>query len=127
MIMLIQGIGHSIYPPPEDISSGDTQAILKYIETAPTMALAIIPLGYLIGIFAAELIACRWTYGNNLSIIIVGVLLLAAIVLTLVEVPHPTWMAVSNVLGGVIPLGVSLYLAPRCRKTANGEPDNPTA
>jgi hypothetical protein len=115
LIMLVQGIGHKMYPPPEGLNSDDTEAIQAYLSSAPLMALLMVPISYFIGGLGAELVTCRWTKGNNTSILIVGLLLLIATIMTLFDFPHPTWMVLVNILATLLPLGTALYLAPRCR------------
>ena len=115
LIMLVQGIGHQIFKPPPGVSSGDPAAIKEYIETAPFMALVMVPLSYLVGGIGAALCACRFSKGDNSTIAITGVILLALTIMTLADIAHPTWMAIANVLGSVLPIALGLYLAPRCR------------
>jgi hypothetical protein len=115
LIMLIQGIGHKIYPSPEGLDLRDTLAIKAYMAEAPIMALLMVPISYLVGGLGAELIASIWTKGDKLAVIIVGGILLAATIYTLFLLPNPIWLAAVNVISSALPILVGLYLAPQFR------------
>jgi hypothetical protein len=115
LITLVQGIGHAIFPLPEGLDFKNKDGLREYVSDAAMMELLMVPISYFVGGMAAQLVACRWTKGDRLSLLIVGLLLLTAAIITLSNFPNPTWLAVCNVAGSVIPIAVGLYLAPRCK------------
>ena len=50
-VMLIQWVSHSVFPPPADLNSEDSEAIAAYMAAAPVPALLIVLFGYMMATF----------------------------------------------------------------------------
>jgi len=100
LVMLIEMLGHSVYPPPPGLSVDDMDAIRAYIETAPVGALLFPALAYIVASFCGTLLACY--IGTAKPIIygtVVGGLMLVATVANLIMIPHPLWFSATAVIG----------------------------
>ena len=95
----IEMVGHVIYPPPGTLDMHNPEAMQKYMETAPTGALMGVMIAWVLGAFVgggvAALIAacCRCTHAA-----IIGVIVLAMAVVTMMMFPHPDWMKIAGLL-----------------------------
>jgi len=52
----IEGLGHEMYPPPEGVDMTVKENAKRYVETAPPLALLMIPIAWIAGTFIASLI-----------------------------------------------------------------------
>lgn len=53
----IEGLGHEMYPPPEGVDMTVRENAKTYVETAPPLALLMIPIAWLAGAFIASFIS----------------------------------------------------------------------
>lgn len=117
-IMLIETLGHSLYPPPA-LDYSDTEALRAYVEGLPIGAKLIVLSAWLAGtidgVFVAGLIN-RARYG--LCAAVIGALVLAATLANLAMIPHPLWMAASGILGIPLCAWIMARLLPHLLKTA---------
>lgn len=117
-IMLIETLGHSLYPPPT-LDYSDTEALRAYVEGLPIGAKLIVLSAWLAGtvdgVFVAGLIN-RARYG--LCAAVIGALVLAATLANLAMIPHPLWMAAAGVLGIPLCAWITARLLPHLLKTA---------
>ena len=110
MIMLIEKLGHFIYPPPPDLDFSNPEAIRPYMATLPFLALMFPMLAWITGTFAGSLVACSIATARPMAFaIIVGGLVFAGTVSNLIVIPHPLWFSVLSLLGIV----ASAWLAMR--------------
>lgn len=82
-----------LYPLPEGVSFGDTEAMAAHMKTLPVIALLIVMLAHLGQAFVGGLIAA--IIGKNSSMLvamIVGVLSLMAGLFNMESMSPPTWM-----------------------------------
>ena len=61
VVSILQMVSHEIFPPPEGMDKEDKEAIKRFIAEAPTKALIMIPLGWVLGSFAGALV------GSNIN------------------------------------------------------------
>ena len=94
LIIVVQMIGHALYPLPPGIDFGDPAAVAIMMFEVPAGALHFVILSYVIGAFGG------------------GALVLVGTVLNLFAIPHPTWFAVSAIVGIVATVLVTGRLAP---------------
>ena len=100
LIMLIEKLGHFIYPPPADLDFSDLEAIRPYIATLPFLALLFPMIAWVVATFAGTLVASKiGTAKPKLFGAIVGGLVLAATIANLVMIPHPVWFSVLSLIG----------------------------
>jgi hypothetical protein len=115
LIMLIEKLGHFIYPPPPDLDFSNPEAIRPYMATLPFLALMFLALmfpmlAWITGTFAGSLVACSIATARPMAFaIIVGGLVFAGTVSNLIVIPHPLWFSVLSLLGIV----ASAWLAMR--------------
>lgn len=105
MIAIADGIAGAIYPLPAGMDPNDRAAMTAAIGRLPASAFAIVLLGWAIGSLVGGLVAAKIS-GRINQATIVGVILLAAGVLNLALVPHPTWMWP----GGIVAFAGGAYL-----------------
>jgi hypothetical protein len=114
LIMLIEKLGHFIYPPPPDLDFSDPEAIRPYIATLPFLALMFPMLAWITGTFAGSLVACCIGTARPLAFaIIVGGLVFARTVSNLILVPHALWFSVLSLLGVVASAWLAMRLVTR--------------
>jgi len=104
-IFVVEAIGHLLYPPPVGADMKAPDAVAAYIATAPLMALAFPPIGWLLGAavggWAARHITRRHWAGW-----VVALVVLAGGIINLFLIPAPLWMQIAAIaaplLGGLI-------------------------
>lgn len=106
VIFLVERVGHSVYPPPDNIATMDIESIKAYIETSPIGALLFVALSQALGSFAAGIATTLAFKGKakNLSIISGSVLMFFGF-LNLFFIPHPAWFWVAS-LSVYIPFAI---------------------
>lgn len=88
----------ALHPPPVGFDLTDMAQVKAHAAAAPTVALMVVLLGWLLGPFAGGLVASRIAARSRKQYawIIAGVLL-AATLANLLAIPHPIWMGKSVV------------------------------
>ena len=99
LVMLIEKIGHLIYPPPADLDYTDPEAIKPYIATLPFIALLFPMIAWVVGTFAGTIVASKIGTANSLLFAgVVGGLVLAATITNLIMIPHPMWFSIVSLI-----------------------------
>ena len=97
VVVVVEAIGHAVYPPPSDIKLGDSEALQAIIAKLPVGAIAFVlvawGLGSLAGGFIAATIAGR---AQATHALIVGGIQMAFGILTMVIIPHPLWFVIAS-------------------------------
>ena len=105
---VLQTLGHQLYPPPSGIDPSDTAALKAAMASAPTEALFLVLVSYLIGTFCGAGVAGWSGHGDRVAVIGSTLLLLTAGLLNLMMVPHPVWFTVlcplAFIAGGILAL-----------------------
>lgn len=132
-VVLVETVGYSTYPVPKSLDDASARyaeaqvaslegtaeddevqgaketlraAIADYIETAPTGALLFVVFAWIAGGFVggavAALFAPRWKMPIA---VLVGAFGVAAIVSTVLDIPHPIWMPVLGIVGTLLAAG----------------------
>ena len=110
LIMLIEKLGHFIYPPPADLDFSDPEALRPYIATLPFLALLFPMIAWVVATFAGTVVASKIGTANPKSFgIIVGGLVLAGTIANLVMIPHPLWFS----LVSLVAVAASAWIAVR--------------
>jgi len=98
-IAAIEALGHKVYPPPEDLDPSNAEAFAAAIAAMPIPALLFVPLAWFLGTMAGAAVAANISHTGKLrSSLIVGAVMLAGGLGTLVMIPHPLWLSVLGVL-----------------------------
>ena len=113
LFYVLQFVGNTIYPPPVGLDQTDVEAMRAYISTLPIPALLIPMFAYFLAAFAGTLVACTiGTARPAVFAFIIGVLLLARTVTTLILVPHPLWYSITVLLGVIGSAWLAMTMAP---------------
>ncbi len=99
VVWATQMIENYMYPAPPNFNVEDKEALAQLIANAPIGAKLMIIFGYIAGSFVGGLLTQLIAQSRNLiPSICAGVVLLIAGIITLINIPHPTWMVVVNLL-----------------------------
>jgi hypothetical protein len=100
LVLLVEMLGHTVYPPPADLNFADPDAMSAYIDTLPIGALLFVAVAWFVATLGGTLVACK--IGDAKPIIyaaVVGGLMLLGTVINLVTIPHPLWFSILGVVG----------------------------
>ena len=122
VIMTVQMIGHSIWPPPAGldlrfvlmVTRINGEVVRTYTSQLPFLALLFPIASYFLGALAGPFVACR--IGTTRPLVFIGVIclvLLASTIANLIQIPHPLWFAVLAVAAIIIGGWLALQLAGR--------------
>jgi hypothetical protein len=104
LIMGVQKIGHTIYPPPAGLDFNDAEAARTYISQLPLPALLFPIVSYFLGTLFGGFVACTVGTARPGALAgIIGLILLAFTIANLILIPHPLWfslLAIGVVLAG---------------------------
>jgi hypothetical protein len=118
MIMLIEKLGHFIYPPPADLDFSDPDVMRPYIATLPFLALLFPMIAWVVATFAGTVLACKIGTANPLAFAaVVGGLVLARTIANLIMIKHPLWFS----LVSLVAVAASAWIAAR----VSSGPGNP--
>ncbi len=113
VLILLEKLGHTIYPPPADLDYSDTDAIRNYYSQLPLLALLFPMIAWIMGTFAGTLLACYVGTASTLTFAgVIGTLMLAATISNLIVVPHPLWFSIIAVVGVAGAAWLAMQLAP---------------
>ena len=105
LVWVVEMIGHSIFPVPEGPDFSD-------IEALPIGALLAVVVAWIVGAIGGTFAACRIaTAPPYIYAILVGGFILLGIGFMLSIIPHPTWMAVTGVVGTIVGAWLGMFLA----------------
>lgn len=72
VVGLIEGMGHEMYPLPEGFDPKNKDSIKAYMDTAPTLAILMVPIAWIVGAFfasfTATLIAPKYWRSNRFTL-----------------------------------------------------------
>ena len=100
LVWLVEMLGHTVYPPPTDLSFADPDAMGAYIDTLPLGALLFVAAAWFIGTLGGTAAACK--IGDAKPMIFAGVvggLMLIGTLFNLVTIPHPLWFSILGLVG----------------------------
>jgi hypothetical protein len=116
--MLIEKLGHIIYPPPPDIDFSDPKAMRPYIATLPFLALLFPMIAWVVATFAGTVLACKIGTANPLAFAaVVGALVLAGTIANLIMIPHPVWFSAVSLAA----IAASAWIAVRVASGADAQ------
>ena len=116
VIMAVQAIGHSIWVPPANLDSNDAEVIRTYVSQLPFLALMFPIVSYFLGALGGPLVACA--IGTARPLVfggVIGLVLLAATIATLIQIPHPAWFSVLAIAAVLVGAWLAMQLANRKR------------
>ncbi len=120
-IMLIDKIGHMIYPPPTGLDFADPEAIRPYLATLPIGAYLFIWASSVVGAFTGTLIACfAGAARTAILAAAVGGIVFAATVANFIWIPHPLWLSLATLAGIILSTRLAMGLV---APSSDDEPD----
>jgi energy-converting hydrogenase Eha subunit B len=113
LIIVVQMIGHAIYPPPTGISGNDPDALAAMVAEAPAGALLFVILSYVFGVFGGGMLAALVARQTPLMYAsIVGAFVLAGTIMNLYSITHPLWFGVTSVVAIIATVLLTGRIAP---------------
>lgn len=98
IILLLEGVGHAIYPPPADLDINDIDAIKAFTSTAPSIVFILVIIAYAVGSIIGGLVSAVVAVNNKMSkAITVGGILMGLGAYNLFMIPHPIWTIVISI------------------------------
>lgn len=111
LVWFVEMVGHSIYPPPDDLDFGDVDVMRAYIDTLPLGALLSVATAWFIGAFGGTFVACRLGTARPLVYaLVVGGLMFAGAAFNLTVIPHPMWFSILGIVGIFVGTGLGMTL-----------------
>lgn len=114
LVMVIQKLGHGLFPPPADLDPGDRAFMEAYVASLPWGPLAFVVASYvmatLFGGWVAGAVAGEWPllYAGTVAFFV-----LAGVISTVMMIPHPAWFTAAAIAGIVIAALLAAVLAAR--------------
>lgn len=100
LVILIEWLGHVIYPPPPDLDTNDADAMRTFYSQLPLLALLFPMIAWFVGTFSGTLLACFIGTARPIAFAVaIGTLMLAATISNLILIPHPLWFSIISVAG----------------------------
>lgn len=115
-VMLIQMLGHAVFPPPADLNLQNTEAMRTYVSSIPVAALLFVLASYVVAAFDGTFVACLIGRAQPMYFALaVAVLMLVATITNLIMIPHPAWFSVASLAGIVAAAAAAALLGKRLR------------
>ena len=100
LVMLIQKLGHTLYPPPDGLDPADREFMEKYIASLPWGPLAFVVVSYVLSTLVGGWLAATIAGERPLLFAgIVGGFIPAGAIMTVTMIPHPPWFVAGSVVG----------------------------
>ncbi len=117
VVQLVQVLGHSIFPPPENIDFSDPEQVEVLMTSLPVGAVLFVGASWALGAFAGTLVGTVIATAKPIIYaIIAGGFVLVAAVIVLVVMPHPWWFSISAPLAIVVGTWLGMSLGERLRR-----------
>lgn len=111
LIIAIEALGHSVYPPPANMDISNPEAMQAYVMSAPIGALLLVLAAWLVATLVGGLLACFIAREAPLVYsAIVGGLVLLGTIINLMSIPHPLWFSAISVLAIIATIFVTSRL-----------------
>ncbi len=97
-VMLVETLGHYLYPYPAGMKSDDMEAMKEYIPNAPFMALFFVIIAYAVAALVAGFVSTKIANdGKNRYALICGVVFIVITIINLAMLPTPIWFWVLGI------------------------------
>ena len=117
LVVVVEKVGHMVYPPPEDLNFADAEAMRDYIAVMPLGALLFVAAAWLIAAAVGTCAACAIGTARPLIFaLLVGGLVFVAASVNLFMIPHPIWFSIVGLVGIVVGAG----LGTMCKRATAG-------
>lgn len=99
LILIVEGIGHLLYPPPEGLDYGDMEAVRAMTANLPAGALLMVAVAWAVGAFGGGWLAARIAKrSGTVHALIVGAVIELGAIANLLMLPHPVWFWVVGIV-----------------------------
>jgi hypothetical protein len=105
LVLGIEMIGHSIWPPPPGLDPTDPESVRAAMAQAPLGALVVVAVAWVVGAFAGAWLASRIAE-RRWPAYVIGGLTAVSSAANLVMIPHPFWFWI--VALAIVPLAAYL-------------------
>ena len=125
IVMLVDKIGHMVYPPPVGLDSSEPDAMRPFLATLPIGAFLFILASSVVAAFAGTLLSCCIGTANpNLFGAAVGGIILAKTIENFIAIPHPLWLVLATLSGIILSTLFAMRLATATtgRDSSDGDP-----
>ncbi len=107
LVLVVEKIGHMVYPPPEGLDFTDAEAMGDYIATLPIGAFLFVAGAWFVGATVGTCAACAIGTAKPMYLaVLVGGLVFIAASVNLVMFPHPIWFSVLGLVGILLGAGL---------------------
>ena len=116
LVMLVQQLGHGLFPPPPDLDPADRDFMEAYVASLPWGPLAFVIASY----FLATLLG-GWVAGaiaGERPMVYAGIVaacILAGAISTVMMIPHPAWFTATAIAAILLAALLAAALASRAR------------
>ncbi len=98
-VMLIESIGHYIYPPDELLDYSKPETIEKYLQSAPLGAMMFVVIAQVLASLVIGYVSTKVAPpDSHIPFYISMALFMIAIIANYVSLPHPIWMPISTII-----------------------------
>ena len=112
VVMLVQKLGHNLYPPPDDLDPADQEFMQNYIANLPWGPLAFVVASYTLATLIGGWVAAMITREKPLLYAgIIGAAVMVGAISTVVSIPHPSWFTTASVTGILVAVIVAAVVA----------------
>ncbi len=98
MIMIVESIGHMIFPPPEGVDLKNPEELAAIMDSIPFGAKLAVLIAWGLGVFGGGLTGVKLSGGQTLPATIIAVMLLVFAGITMFMIPHPIWMMIGAIV-----------------------------
>jgi hypothetical protein len=120
-VMLVDKIGHLVYPLPAGLDFSNPDAVRPYLATLPVGAFLFILASSVVAAFVGTFIACViGTAKPRVFGAVVGGFVFTASVANFIAIPHPLWLVFATLAG----VTLSTLSAMRMAATITGREDD---
>lgn len=98
VVSLVESLSHSIYPPPTGLDFTNRAVVEAYMRSLPTGAFIMLLVGWFDGTMTGAFVASLLTRGESRPpALIVAAGMLTGALLTMQQIPHPPWVAMTGI------------------------------
>lgn len=108
VIMVVEMLGHSIYPPPPGLDPTDPAneaAFAAFVAQMPFGAKAMLLVAWGLGTFVGALVGAKIARHQTAAALLVALVVMSGVVGMIMKIPHPTWLAIA---GLIVPIPLAL-------------------
>lgn len=103
-----------LFPPPAGIDWNNPEAVAAFASSLPVAAMAVVVFGWLLGSFVGAAVAARIAVRYRVaSALLIGALVVAGVVHSVLTISHPTWVVAAGML---LPLPLAYFAAKLVQK-----------